>query len=67
MKLLFEAILLILNPSSGNLGKFDNLDQFDAPVEFQSKINAAKMKWAFPIDVHALATGTYILVVGTED
>lgn len=23
----------------GNLGKFDNLDQFDAPIEFQSKIN----------------------------
>ena len=24
----------------GNLGKFDNLDDFDSPFEFQSKMNA---------------------------
>ena len=29
----------------GKLGKFDNLDQFDAPIEFQSKINGGKQQF----------------------
>ena len=29
----------------GKLGKFDNLDQFDAPIEFQSKINRGNQQF----------------------
>ena len=32
----------------GNLGKFDNLDQFDAPIEYQSKINAGDEPFEAP-------------------
>ena len=43
----------------GHLGKFDNLDDFDTPFEFQSKLNAAANDDTFKPDSFPSASDAF--------